>query len=198
MNIVLLRHGETDWNQAGRLQGHVDIPLNPNGRLQIRHAAEILAERCPSIELVISSPLSRARESAEIVSEKLGYEKADIIVEPMLIERSFGVGEGMDAVERKDKYPDDIYPGMESLEDLLKRARSAFEKIELSYCDKKTILVVAHGAIFYAMMAAITEGRLPYGAFEPGSVHLIKYLSGSVEFAGYSEEMAAFMDITCI
>lgn len=42
MNILLLRYGETDWNQAGRLQGHVDIPLNPNGRLQIRRAAEIL------------------------------------------------------------------------------------------------------------------------------------------------------------
>ena len=44
MNIFLLRHGETDWNQAGRLQRHMDIPLNQNGRLQISHAAQILAD----------------------------------------------------------------------------------------------------------------------------------------------------------
>lgn len=43
MNIFLLRHGETDFNRAGRLQGHMDIPLNQNGRTQVSHAAEILA-----------------------------------------------------------------------------------------------------------------------------------------------------------
>ena len=92
MDILLLRHGETDWNREGRLQGHMDVPLNLNGRLQISHAAETLARLYPNIELVISSPFSRARESAEIVSEKLGYEKTDIIMEPLLMERSFGAG----------------------------------------------------------------------------------------------------------
>ena len=101
MNILLLRHGETEWNREGRLQGHRDVPLNANGRLQVSRAAEILAGLYPDIERIISSPLSRALESAEIVAGKLKYEKADIILEPILMERSFGVGEGMTAAERE-------------------------------------------------------------------------------------------------
>lgn len=198
MDILLLRHGETDWNREERLQGHKDIPLNANGKLQIGHAAEILAELYPDIELVVSSPLSRARESAEIVSGKLGYHKNNIVVESMFMERSFGMGEGLTAEERREKYPDDIYPGMESFEELLKRARAAFEKTVFSFRDRQRILLVAHGAIFYAMMTAITDGRLPYGAFEPGSIHLIRYSKGTIEFAAYREEKKGFADITGI
>ena len=196
MNIFLLRHGETDWNQAGRLQGHMDIPLNQNGRLQISHAAQILADLYPDIDLVISSPLSRARESAEIVSDRLAYERTDIIVEPLLVERCFGEGEGLTIAERKEKYPDDIYPGLESLNDLLKRARSVFERIVLSFADKENILVAAHGAILYAMVTAITDGQIAYGGekvkFEPGSLHLIRYINGTIEVAEYSKEKSAF------
>ena len=197
MNIILLRHGETDWNQAGRLQGHMDIPLNQNGRLQIRHAAQILADLYPDIDLVISSPLSRARESAEIVSDRLAYKRSDIIVEPLLIERCFGAGEGLTITERGEKYPDDNYPGMESLNDLLKRARSAFERIIESFADKENILVAAHGAILYAMVTAITNGQIAYGGekvkFESGSLHLIRCLNGTIEVAEYSEETTAFV-----
>ena len=185
MNIFLLRQGETDWNQVGRLQGHTDIPLNQNGRLQISHAAQILADLYPDIDLVITSPLTRARESAEIVSDRLAYEKTDIVVEPLLIERGFGEGEGFTIAERKEKYPDDIYPGMESLNALLERARSAFEQIIVSFADKENILVAAHGAILYAMVTAITDGQIAYGGekvkFEPGSLNLIRYINGTIE-----------------
>ena len=123
MNIFLLRHGETDWNQAGRLQGHTDIPLNQNGRLQIGHAAQILADLYPDIDWVITSPLTRAR--------------------------------------------------------------SAFERIIVSFADKENILVAAHGAILYAMVTAITDGQIAYGGetlkFEPGSLHLIRYINGTIE-----------------
>ena len=176
MNIILLRHGETDWNRAGRLQGHMDIPLNQNGRLQISHAADTLANLYPDIDLVIASPLSRARESAEIVSDRLAYERTDIIVEPLLIERCFGEGEGLTIAERSEKYPDDIYPGMESLNDLLERARSVFEQIIVSFADKENILVAAHGAILYAMVTAITDGQIAYGGEK------VKFESGESTF----------------
>lgn len=185
MNIFLLRHGETDWNRAERLQGHVDIPLNQNGRTQIGHAAEILADLHPGIDLIVSSPLSRAYESAEIVADRLTYEKADIVIEPLLIERCFGAGEGLTIGERCEKYPNDIYPGMESLEDMLQRARFVFEKIVTTYEDKQNVLLVAHGAILYAIVTAITNGQIAYGGkavkFDSGSIHLIKYLDGTAE-----------------
>ena len=198
MNIYLVRHGETDWNRAGRLQGHTDIPLNENGRMQIGQVAEVLADICSDIELILSSPLSRAYESAEIVADRLSYRKEDIIVEPLLIERCFGIGEGLTIAER-EKYPGDNYPEMEVFEDLLSRAKSAFEKIVNSFNKVENILVVAHGALLYAMITAITDGKIEYGGklvtFDQGSIHLIRYLEGAIEIARYSEEDAGFKNI---
>ena len=127
MNIYMLRHGETDWNLAGRLQGHTDIPLNQNGKNQIRIAAEALNALATDIDLIFSSPLSRAYESAEIVADRLNYEKKNIVVEPLLIERGFGVGEGFLLAERAEKYPGDNYPGMESFDRLIERANMNLE-----------------------------------------------------------------------
>lgn len=199
MNIYLLRHGETDWNQEGRLQGHTDIPLNQNGRIQINYAAEVLTNLHVGIDLIISSPLSRAYESAGIVAERLSYEKDNIIIEPLLIERCFGVGEGLTIVERQEKYPNDIYPEMESYEDLIERAHSVFDKIVRSYKDSENVLVVAHGAILYAMLTAITDGKIIYGGkmvkLDQASVHLIKYIDGAIQLTKYNEESSMFTEI---
>lgn len=199
-NIFLLRHGETAWNQEGRLQGHKDIPLNASGKIQINHAAQVLKDLHPDIDLIISSPLSRARESAEIIANQLAYEKTDILVEPLLMERCFGMGEGLTTAERREKYPDDLYPGMEPLEDLLKRARCVFEQIIISSV-KRNILVAAHGAILYAMVTSITNGQIPYAAkaitFNPGSIHLIKYSGKTIDLAAYNEEARTFISIPC-
>lgn len=198
MNIFLLRHGETDFNRAGRLQGHMDIPLNQNGRTQVSHAAEILTGLNTGIDLIISSPLSRAYESAEIVAEKLAYKKENIVVEPMLIERSFGAGEGLTIKERTEKYVDDLYPEMELLEDLLKRAHSVFEKI-IKFADKQNTLVAAHGAILYAIVTTVTNGQIAYGSkvvkFDPGSIHLIRYWDGKIKLSKYCEAKERFADI---
>lgn len=198
MNIFLLRHGETDWNRTGRLQGHMDIPLNQNGRMQISCAAEILARQQNNIDLIISSPLSRAYESAEMIADRLSYKKENIVLEPMLIERCFGAGEGLTIEERTKKYKDDFYPEMEPLETLIKRARSVFEKI-VKYADKQNILVAAHGAILYAIITAVTNGQIVYGSktvkFDPGSIHLIKYWDGAVKLSKYCEVEKGFVDI---
>ncbi len=86
MNIYLLRHGETDWNLEGRLQGHEDIGMNQNGINQIEKAAEVLAGCMQNVDVIISSPLSRARKSAEIVAGRLDYKKEDIVTDPLFIE----------------------------------------------------------------------------------------------------------------
>ena len=199
MNIYLLRHGETDWNQEGRLQGHTDIPLNQNGRTQINHTAEVLAHLLVDMDLIISSPLSRAYESAKIIAERMSYEKDNIIIEPLLIERCFGVGEGLTTAERKEKYPSGDYPEMESLEDLIKRAQSVYGKIVKSYENSDNILVVAHGAILYAMLTAITDGQIVYGGkmikLNQASLHLIKYIDGAIQLAKYDKDLSMFTEI---
>lgn len=89
LTIHLVRHGQTDWNREGRLQGWTDIPLNQTGIEQARAAAARLANR--PVGAVISSDLSRARRTAEFIAEQAGVELSS---DPALRERSFGVAEG--------------------------------------------------------------------------------------------------------
>lgn len=199
MNIYLLRHGETDWNKSGLLQGHTDIPLNENGRAQMRDAANVLAGAGVRLDMILSSPLSRARESAEIVADRLAYRRENIVVEEMLIERGFGAGEGLTAQERLRKYPDNNYPAMESQKDLVERARLAFEKIVTTYAAAENILLVAHGAILSAVLAAVTDEQTIYGgraaAVTQGSIYRIRYADGMAGVAKYDGEKADFLEV---
>lgn len=97
MSFYVLRHGQTDWNVQMRLQGSTDIPLNETGRAQAHVAAKILAGE--GITKIIASPLSRALETARIVGAASGLEP---VVDGRLIERNFGLFEGMtiDAVHQ--------------------------------------------------------------------------------------------------
>lgn len=88
--FFVLRHGQTDWNAQLRLQGSTDIPLNETGREQARTAAQFLAAQ--GITRIVASPLSRAYETAEIVAQSLGL---PVQTDPRLIERNFGLFEGM-------------------------------------------------------------------------------------------------------
>ena len=70
MKIYMIRHGQTDWNLAGKIQGKTDVPLNEEGRAQARFLAEAMKSR-PAVK-VFTSPLKRARETARVVAEALG------------------------------------------------------------------------------------------------------------------------------
>jgi len=85
--LYVARHGETDWNVAGRWQGHTDVPLNDNGRAQARALAEGL--RAHRLAGAVASDLRRAHETARIVAAELGIEVA--YVDRELRERAFGV-----------------------------------------------------------------------------------------------------------
>lgn len=199
MNLYLIRHGETDWNKTSRLQGHTDIPLNNNGKTQVAHAADIIADVCPNVDVIISSPLSRACESAAIIADRLDYKNENIIIEQLLIERSFGKGEGLTALERNEKYPGNIFPNMESYEDLIHRARTVFLDITKQFADKQNVLIVAHGAILYAIVTAITDEKIAYGGklltFHPGSIFRLKYSDKKMEIAGYDADKNVFTEI---
>ena len=118
--VGLLRHGQTDWNIDFRLQGIADIPLNATGVAQAEVAGLLIDG--DDWDVLLTSPLSRAKATAEIVAKSAGFDL--IHTEPLLLERSFGEAEGLLYDEWKSKYEDtNLVPGAETLEELEARER---------------------------------------------------------------------------
>src|SRR6476469_9860646 len=93
--LLLVRHGETDWNAKGRLQGHTDRPLSDYGRRQAQQLAGELEDE--ELEAIYASDLARARETAEIVGARLGL---PVVLDPDLREKDWGNWEGLTSTER--------------------------------------------------------------------------------------------------
>ncbi|WP_454295343.1 histidine phosphatase family protein [Salana multivorans] len=151
--VVLLRHGQTDYNRAGRLQGQVDIPLNEAGLEQARAAASVVAGFSPA--LVLSSDLGRAIETARIVADAL-VDDVSVVPDPRLRERAFGELEGMYDAEIRAAYPDVwaarrvgerlVGVGAEDRGEVGARFAEAVWEYLRRLPEGSTLLVVAHGA----------------------------------------------------
>jgi broad specificity phosphatase PhoE len=164
--LYLARHGETDWNAAGRWQGHTDIPLNGKGRAQ----AEAVADALQGVGLsgIVSSDLSRAYETAQIVGERLGLPVA--YVDTDLRERAFGPFEGLTREECVRLHPEawrawieEHRPpeGAEGRPALATRVAAAIARAaqQVAFRDSPA-LVVTHGGALRAAIALAT-GSLP-------------------------------------
>lgn len=156
--LGLLRHGQTDWNIDFRLQGVTDIPLNATGIAQAEAAAERILRA--DWDVVMTSPLSRAKDTAEIVMHRAGFNLDDLIVEPLLLERSFGVAEGMLHSDWKANYGDVAIEGAESREQLAARTELLLGVIAERYAGKR-VLAVSHGALIREVLGQISLGTLP-------------------------------------
>lgn len=154
--LGLLRHGQTDWNIDLRLQGSTDIPLNETGKEQARQAA--LALNPEDWDLIIASPLSRARDTAEIIAQELSM---NVGIVPELIERSFGAAEGLDHASWRKLYESHLpIEGLESLEDLRLRTYLLLDLIANEYSGQR-VLAVSHGAFIRKVLTIVTNGELP-------------------------------------
>jgi probable phosphoglycerate mutase len=144
-----LRHGETDWNAQNLSQGAVDIPLNETGLAQARSASLLLRGR--GIRSIISSPLSRAKVTADIAAAQLGLQ---VQIDDGLKEVAFGVMEGKPMSEWFQPWVDGLLTpeGAESFPTLTKRAVAAINR---SIARPPVVLVVAHGALFRALRGAM-------------------------------------------
>lgn len=151
MKIYLVRHGETAWNDSGRIQGQTDIDINEQGWEQARAAAKRLAE--VPFEIAFCSPLARARHTAETI---IGDRKISLIPDDRLREINFGPWEGLDIRTVKEgpgepftKPGNYIAPeGAESFEQLYARSADFMEKVLLPLeGEYETVLVVAHGGL---------------------------------------------------
>jgi probable phosphoglycerate mutase len=144
-----LRHGETDWNARGISQGNVDVPLNAAGVAQARAAAQKLRNR--GIATIVASTLSRARVTAELVGDALGV---SVALDPDLREVAFGVQEGQKMSGWfADWVSGDATPqGAETFAALRRRAVAAANR---ATAQPPAVLVVAHGALFRSLRAAM-------------------------------------------
>ncbi len=155
--VGLLRHGETDWNVASLLQGTSDIPLNQTGIAQAVAASKAIV--ASDWDQIISSPLSRARDTARIISDANAL--GEIAIEPLLLERAFGEAEGLNYHEWKKQHDaHQTVVGGESLIDLELRANRLLQHLVENYAGKR-VLAVSHGALIRKVVRIVSERELP-------------------------------------
>lgn len=153
--IYLVRHGETEWNREGRIQGHLDSPLTGHGEDQARRVGRLLTELVtdPAHHTVTASPLDRTRRTAAIVCEALGQDPAGCRIDELLIEITLGEWDGMTreeiaAVDAENwrLYREDhwnfVPPGGESYANMADRARRWLA----TTAARPDLIVVSHGA----------------------------------------------------
>jgi broad specificity phosphatase PhoE len=182
--VYYIRHGETDWNVAGRLQGHRDVPLNAKGRVQASHCGEVLRDlfaregRDPASLDYVCSPLGRATETMELARAALGLPAAGYVREPQLIELAFGEWEGStiallhqnDPVRISQREHDKWHfqpPGGESYEMVAARMRVWHEGLT------RDTVAAAHGGTCRGLMACL-------GIAKPAAAPLIDIDQGVV------------------
>lgn len=146
--LIVVRHGETDWNRQHRFQGQIDVPLNDVGRAQAERLAQRLIDE--RFDVVVASDLQRARTTAELAAA--GHA---IVSEPLWREQSFGVLEGLDAPTIIERHPqlwahwlrhdaDYALPGGESVRMFHQRVQQALQRLLLQY-EGARIAVFTHG-----------------------------------------------------
>lgn len=164
MVVYFIRHGETDFNKQGLIQGMSDIPLNDKGIHQAGIAAEWFKEQQITFDQVFSSPLVRARKTAAIVS---GRAFEAVLPDARIREMDFGVDEGKPYPMIKDLFdaPEAYQPpeGAESIQELQERTQLFLNMLaELSEKDEsvQTVLAASHGAALRGVMSCISRCEL--------------------------------------
>jgi broad specificity phosphatase PhoE len=156
--ILLIRHGQTDWNLNGRWQGQLDVPLNEEGKAQAASLAAFL--RDSALTAVYSSDLSRARETAQAVASQTGL---PLHQDARWREMNLGIFQGLTLPEIQEKYPeaaaamhDDylgfVFPEGESRRLMQDRAHQAFTELASAYPAGSTIAVVSHGGTIKVLL----------------------------------------------
>ncbi|OFY44232.1 MAG: hypothetical protein A2X18_01065 [Bacteroidetes bacterium GWF2_40_14] len=157
--ICIMRHGETDWNSSGRLQGTEDIELNDRGREQALEASSYFEKE--AWDIVVSSPLKRAFETAEIIASRLSIHSVKIIDE--IKERSYGSASGLLPEERGRRFPDGTIPDQEDFEKLRERAMTGLNRIANEFRGKR-IIIISHGGLTNSILYTISGGE--FGSFK--------------------------------
>jgi probable phosphoglycerate mutase len=202
--ILLVRHGETDWNATGRIQGHSDTPLNEAGRLQARRAAQRLARE--PVRALYSSDLARAFETATIIGASLGL---TAVSSPQLRERQYGAWEGLTGAAIKAHYPelfamwraratDFAPPRGETRSELLSRALAELRTIRQRHLGQM-VVVVSHGGLCNVLINHVlgnADDEQREFAFGNASIHTLDVTEEQWTVITLNE-IAHLLDIEC-
>lgn len=170
MQLGFIRHGSTDWNASGRLQGQNDIELNDEGRRQ----AALLAGRLKDAgwEVIVSSDLKRAFETAVIIASELGIK--EIRMDSRLRERTHGQLDGTTLKERISRWGEQwntLDHGVESDERLFARGKLSLDELAAAYRYSK-VLVVSHGAFIGTMLNGLLD-EMPPGLLQNTALSIL-------------------------
>jgi probable phosphoglycerate mutase len=179
--LYLIRHGVTAWHKEGRMLGQRDIPLDADGMRQAESLAAALAGA--PLREVVSSPLVRATQTAEVVIRGRGFELAR---DPRLGDWKLGPWEGRSIAEigatpdfrRIVAAPDERAPGGESLRELARRARAAIDQILADNPAGDAVAVITHGSVIRALLLDLLEAPLEsYDSIDvaPGTITAIAF-----------------------
>ena len=196
--IILVRHGETDWNKQGKFQGQIDIPLNQNGKKQAQAASEFL--KPVSIQKAFSSSLSRPRETAQIILKE--HAAIKILLKDNLKEISHGRWEGKLESEIKSGWPDLLktwkrhpekaqMPDGENIKDVSIRSIAGWKEICKNLQQNETALVVAHDAVNKTILCHIL-------GLTPSEIWMIKQGNGGITVIDLSEKEGQPDQIACL
>ncbi|NEM90132.1 histidine phosphatase family protein [Galbitalea soli] len=183
-SLYLVRHGETDWNAARRIQGRTDIPLNDTGRAQALATGRLLATR--EWDGIYASPLSRARETAEIIAAQIALPAPGII--DAIAERNYGEAEGLGFHEVDAIYAGDV-PGRESHEEVVERALPALTELAAAH-PGEAIVVVTHGGVIRAVLNHLTPD-VNHGPIANGSIHSVRMTEGEFRLVEFNDPLDA-------
>lgn len=189
--LVLVRHGETDWNRQGRFQGQIDIPLNASGRAQAEAAGRYLAP--VSFDRAYSSAMARPRQTAEAILAS--HPAVPLTTTRGLVEIGHGLWEGRLENEIAEGWPQLLadwkrapdtvqMPEGETIHDVWRRALASWTSIARSLANGETALVVAHDAVNKAILCALL-------GLTPADIWMIKQGNGGVTVVDYPHGPAA-------
>lgn len=187
LKLYLVRHGETEWNKEEIFRGRKDIPLNETGKVQAERVGEYLAKF--GIDLIYTSPLLRARETASFISKETG---APVTVLEELNDMDFGIWEGLSLGDVMRRYPKEFetwklnphvfkVEGCESLREVRKRVSKGLKRILRDRKEKGSIAIVSHRVIckILAMLILGVPNRYFWRIkIDPASISTFEYRDG--------------------
>ncbi len=182
--IVLVRHGQTDWNRVERFRGKTDVPLNAVGILQAQQAARAIREGYMPVSALYTSPMSRAKATADIVGKTLGL-SAEVL--PVLGDYGFGEWEGKTPKEVREQYPEQYnlwitephrarIPGGDNLQKRRAELTAAFDTL-VAERPEDTVVLVSHrivSKVICCMLLGLSNAHLWNVDLETGSISLFQ------------------------